>query len=190
MKTNSNFWRLNEQIPGATLRVLDSQGKQIGILSKAEALKQAKDQNLDLIEIVPNANPPVAKIIEFSKFKYQEEKKKKEAQKRSKPSELKEIRFSPFIGEGDYQTRLKRVKEFLTGKDKVKLVVAFKGRQMGSTKFGYDLFNRVLKDLGEGVNIDMKPKFLGKHLMMIISPTAKMEFLKKSEKKEDIRIEE
>lgn len=171
MTTTNNYWRVNEKIPATTLRVLDSKGIQIGVISKEEALKKAKESGEDLIEIAPNANPPVAKIIEFGKFKYQEEKKLKEAQKKSKPSELKEIRFTPFIGEGDYQTRIKRIDEFLTDKDKVKLVVYFKLKQLGSKAFGYDILNRILKDLGEGINIDMKPKFLGRNLIMIISPT-------------------
>jgi len=171
LTTTNNYWRVNEKIPATTLRVLDSKGVQIGVISKDEALKKAKESGEDLIEIAPNANPPVAKIIEFGKFKYQEEKKLKEAQKKSKPSELKEIRFTPFIGEGDYQTRIKRIDEFLTDKDKVKLVIYFKLKQLGSKAFGYDILNRILKDLGEGINIDMKPKFLGRNLIMIISPT-------------------
>lgn len=171
MTTTNNYWRINEKIPATTLRVLDSKGLQIGVISKDEALRLAHESGEDLIEIAPNANPPVAKIIEFGKFKYQEEKKLKEAQKKSKPSELKEIRFTPFIGEGDYQTRIKRIDEFLTDKDKVKLVVYFKLKQLGSKAFGYDILNRILKDLGEGINIDMKPKFLGRNLIMIISPT-------------------
>ena len=171
MTTTNNYWRINEKIPATTLRVLDSKGLQVGVISKEEALKKAKESGEDLIEIAPNANPPVAKIIEFGKFKYQEEKKLKEAQKKSKPSELKEIRFTPFIGEGDYQTRIKRIDEFLTDKDKVKLVIYFKLKQLGSKAFGYDILNRILKDLGEGINIDMKPKFLGRNLIMIISPT-------------------
>lgn len=171
MKTTNNYWRTNERIPAVTLRVLDSKGVQIGVISKDEALKLAKSQEADLVEIAPKANPPVAKIIEFGKFKYQEEKKTKEAQKKSKPSELKEIRFTPFIGEGDYQTRIKRIGEFLTDKNKVKLVVYFKVKQLGSKAFGYDILNRILKDLGEGINVDMKPKFLGRNLIMIISPT-------------------
>ena len=166
MTTTNNYWRVNEKIPATTLRVLDSKGVQIGVISKDEALKKAKESGEDLIEIAPNA-----KIIEFGKFKYQEEKKLKEAQKKSKPSELKEIRFTPFIGEGDYQTRIKRIDEFLTDKDKVKLVIYFKLKQLGSKAFGYDILNRILKDLGEGINIDMKPKFLGRNLIMIISPT-------------------
>lgn len=171
MKTTNNYWRINERIPATTLRVLDSKGIQLGVISKEEALKLAKEKGEDLIEIAPNAEPPVAKIIEFGKFKYQEEKKAKEANKKAKPSSLKEIRFTPFIGEGDYQTRMKRIDEFLTDKDKVKLVVYFKVKQLGSKTFGYDIMSRILKDLGEGINIDMKPKFLGRNLIMIISPT-------------------
>lgn len=170
MKSISNNWRLNERIPAQSLRVLDAEGKQLGVLTKTEALALAKESGKDLIEIAPNAVPPVAKIIEFGKFKYQEEKKVKEMQKKSKPSDLKEIRFTPFIGEGDYQTRFKRIDEFLTGKDKVKIVIYFKVKQLGSKQFGYDMLNRLLIELGESVNIDMKPKFLGRNLIMIISP--------------------
>lgn len=155
------------------MRVLDASGKQLGIMTKSEALKIAQEENLDLIEIVANATPPVVKMMEFGKFKYQEEKKKKEIQKKSKPSDLKEIRFTPFIGEGDYQTRLKRIDEFLRDKDKVKLTVYFQLKQLGSKSFGYDILNRLLKDLKNGINIDMKPKFLGRNLIMIISPTSK-----------------
>lgn len=171
MKNTNSYWRINERIPATSLRVLDSEGKQIGILSKAEALAKAKEMEQDLVEIAPTANPPVAKIIEFGKFKYQEEKKAKEAQKKSKPGDLKEIRFTPFIGEGDYQTRIKRIDEFLRDKNKVKLVVYFQVKQLGAKSFGYDILNRILKELGEGINIDMKPKFLGRNLIMIISPT-------------------
>ena len=171
MKTTNNYWRINEKIPAITLRVLDSKGMQIGVISKNEALKIAREKGEDLIEIAPKANPPVAKIIEFGKFKYQEEKKQKEANKKAKPSDLKEIRFTPFIGEGDYQTRLKRIDEFLNDKDKVKLVVYFKLKQLGSKTFGYDIMDRILKNLGEGINIAMKHKFLGRNLIMIISPT-------------------
>lgn len=140
-------------------------------MSKAEALGEAKKQGVDLVEIVPKANPPVAKIIDFGKFKYQEEKKQKESQKKSKPSDLKELRFTPFIGEADYTTRLNRAKEFLGDKHKVKFTVYFQVKQLGSKTFGYNILNRLLKDLGEGINIDMQPKFLGRNLIMIISPT-------------------
>jgi len=171
LKSISNNWRLNENIPAAELRVLDFEGKQIGVLKKEEALALAKEAGVDLIEIAPNAKPPVAKIIDFGKFKYQEEKKLKEMQKKSKPSDLKELRYTPFIGEGDYQMRFNRIDEFFKEKHKVKIVVYFKVKQLGSRQFGYAILSRILKDLGEGINIDMKPKFLGRNLIMIISPT-------------------
>ncbi len=171
LKSISNNWRLNEKIPALELRVLDFEGKQIGVISKKEALEIAKKQGLDLIEIAPTAKPPVAKIMDFGKFRYQEEKKAKEAQKKSKPSDMKELRFTPFIGEGDYLTRMNRIDEFLKEKSKIKLVIYFKAKQLGSKQFGYDILGRILKDLGEGINVDMKPKFLGRNLIMIISPT-------------------
>ncbi len=171
LKSISNNWRLNERIPAQTLRILDAEGKQIGVLKKEEALALAKEQGVDLIEIAPNALPPVAKIIDFGKFRYQEEKKLKEMQKKSKPSDIKELRYTPFIGEGDYQTRMRRIDEFLKEKSKIKIVVYFKVKQLGSKQFGYDIFNRILRDLGDGINVDMKPKFLGRNLIMIISPT-------------------
>jgi len=167
------FWPSNEQIRFTTLRVIGPDGKQIGILDKSKALELAKKEGLDLVEISDKANPPVAKIVDYGKFRYQEEKKLREASKKSKPGDLKEVRFSPFIAENDFQTRYKRVKEFLKDKDKVKLVVVFKGRQLGSKPFGYKIFDRMKQDLGEGINVDMLPKFLGRSLVMIISPTNK-----------------
>lgn len=168
-------WKVNEEIRAEELRVVDSEGKQVGVISRQEALAKAKEAALDLIEIAPLAKPPVAKIVNLGKFLYAEEKRKKAEAKKTKASELKEIRFSPFIAENDYATRLARVKEFLGEKNKVKAVVVFKGRQLGSKPFGYQLLGRVIKDLGEGtVSIDMEPKFLGRHLVMIISPRTKV----------------
>jgi translation initiation factor IF-3 len=167
-------WHVGHEIRAESLRVIDATGKQVGVLTKQEALDKAKELGMDLIEIVPNAKPPVAKIINVGKFIYQEEKKKKAEAKKSKASELKEIRFSPFIAANDYNTRLERVREFLAEKNKVKVVIVFKGRQMGSKSFGYGLLQKVVKDIGEDkVAIDMQPKFLGRHLAMIISPTVK-----------------
>ena len=167
------YWRLNERIHAPMVRVIDENGKQIGVLKKEEALAKAKKAGMDLIEIAPKAKPPVAKIADFGKFKYREEKKLRAQKSKSKTPELKEIRFSPFIGDADYQTRLERVKEFLSDKDKVRLVVKFKGRQMGSKQFGYSLLRKVLEEFGDKAAVDMEPKFLGRHLVMIISPTSK-----------------
>lgn len=167
------YRRVNHQIRAEKLRVIDEGGKQIGLLSKHVALKKAKEKGLDLVEIAPNAKPPVAKIVDIGKFRYQEEKKLKKQSKTQKGGELKEIRFSPFIGEKDYETRKVRVNEFLKDGYKIRAVVKFKGRQMGSKQFGYKLLQKLLEDLEQNIVVDMEPKFLGRHLAMVISPTNK-----------------
>lgn len=166
-------WRINEQIHALKVRVIDAKGKQIGILGLDEALSKAKKEKLDLVEIAPKAKPPVVKIVNLGKFRYEEEKKLRTEKKKGKSGELKEIRFSPFIADNDYQTRMGRIKDFLKEKNKIRVVVKFKGRQMGSKQFGYKLLERILDDLGEAVAVDMEPKFLGRHLVMVISPTSK-----------------
>jgi translation initiation factor IF-3 len=165
-------------------------------MKREEALEKAKKGGLTLVEIAPRAVPPVAKIVDFGKFRYREEKKLREREKKIKGGEVKEIRFSPFIAENDYNVRLGRVKEFLAEKNKVRLVVVFKGRQMGSKPFGFSLLKRIIEALGEGISIDMDPKFLGKHLIMIVSPTTKKivreEAVTKEEnkeKEENIQVE-
>lgn len=163
-------YRINDQIKAPKLRVIGDDGKQLGILPRDEALDNAKKLGLSLIEIAPLASPPVAKMTDLGKFRYQEEKKLRSQQKRAKGGELKEIRFSPFIAENDFRTRLERVKEFLAEKNKVKVVVVFTGRQMGSTRFGYLIIRRILDILGESVITDMEPKFFGRHLITILSP--------------------
>lgn len=155
------------------MRVIGAKGKQIGVLKRDEALKKAREAKLDLVEIAPKAKPPVVKIVDLGKFRYQEEKKLRTQKKRVKAPELKEVRFSPFIGQADYDTRLMRIKEFLDERNKVRLVVKFKGRQMGSKQFGYNLLKRILNELGESVAADSEPKFMGRHLVMVISPTRK-----------------
>ncbi len=183
---NQPYWRVNEHIYAKTLRVIDADGKALGVLTKEEALKKSKEAGLDLVEIAPGANPPVSKIINFGKFKYREEKKLRGELKKQKAAELKEIRFSPFIAENDYRIRFSRVKEFIDDKNKVRLAVVFKRPQLNSKRFGYLLLARIVKELGDGVGIDMQPKFLGKSLLMIISPVTKK---KKIEPKEEQNAE-
>lgn len=166
------FWKTDYRISAPELRVIGADGKLLGILKKDEAVEAAAKLGLTLVEIAPNAKPPVAKIVDFGKFRYQEEKKLRKSSK-SKGGDLKEIRFSPFIAENDYLVRLGRVKEFLVDRDKVRLVVVFRRQQLGSKKFGYDLLHKIVDELGDAIAIDMEPKFLGKHLIMGISPTTK-----------------
>ncbi len=163
-------YRINHQIKAPELRVVSSDGKQIGVIPTHEAIQKALDEGLTLIEVAPNAKPPVAKIVNFGKFKYEEEKKARKEKKGIKGGDTKEVRFSPFIGEHDYKTRIARVEEFLNDKDKVRLVVVFTRRQLGSKQFGYDLLFKITAHFGERIGVDMQPKFLGRHLMMVISP--------------------
>lgn len=168
------------------MRVIGSDGKQLGVLKTSDALKQAQEQELDLVEIAPLAKPPVAKIVNIGKFTYELEKKERKERKKTKASELKEIRFSPFIGDHDYNTRIVRIKEFFGDSNKVKVVVVFLGRQMGSKEFGYNLLERILKEFEGMVAVDMKPKFLGRHLVMVISPIKKKLNAKKENDKKGI----
>lgn len=155
------------------MRVVGADGKLIGVLKKAEAIEKAKKEGLTLVEIAPNATPPVAKIVDFGKFRYQEEKKARAQAKGVKGGEVKELRFSPFIAENDYLTRIKRIKEFLGEKNKVRVVVVFTGRQMNSKPQGYALLQRIFKEFEGEIATDMEPKFLGKHLITVISPLTK-----------------
>lgn len=183
MRRKKLYWRVNEQIRVPKLRVIGKDGKQIGVIEREKALSLAKKEGLDLVEIAPYAKPPVVKIVDLGKFRYEEEKKLRKQRKKTKTSGLKEIRFSPFIGEADYNTRLERIKEFLEEKNKVKVVVKFKGRQMGSKQYGYKVLEKLLANLEDTVTIDMEPKFLGRHLIMTISPIGKSNIKKKEKKK-------
>jgi translation initiation factor IF-3 len=168
------YLKVNQEIRSPELRVIGSDGKQIGLLSRDEALNKAREEGLDLIEIAPTARPPVAKIIDQGKFRYELEKKLQKEKKKTKASELKEVRFSPFIAENDFNTRTERVREFLEGKNKVRLVVVFLGRQMNSKSFGYDVIKRVMSKFEGSITLDSEPKFFGRHLAAIISPTKKL----------------
>lgn len=169
----TRHWKINKEIRPVELRVIDSLGKMLGIMPRDEAITLAQKSGVDLIEIAPKANPPVAKIMELGKFIYIEEKKLREQNKKSKALELKEVRFSPFIAEGDYNTRIRKIDDYLEHKHKVRVVVVFKGRHMDSRGRGYELLREVTNSLEHNVNIDMEPKFLGRHLAMVVSPLKK-----------------
>ena len=159
-RTNFNY-KVNHQINAPELRVIDENGKQLGVIKLSDALQKARSSGLDLVEVAPTARPPVAKIVELGKFKYQEEKKLRKEKKKSKPSELKEVRFSPFIHKHDFENRIERISEFLEAKHKVRVVVVFLGRQMGSKRFGYEVLDKVVKNFDGRITVDMEPKFLG-----------------------------
>lgn len=176
------FWRTDYSIRAPSLRVIDSEGKLIGVISRDEAVAKAKEAGLTLVEIAPTATPPVAKIVDFGKFRYAEEKKARAAAKKVKGGEVKEIRFSPFIGDADFDVRIKRIKEFFEDRNKVKVVVVFKGPQMQAKRAGYEVIDKIKSVFGDTIITDMEPKFLGKYLTTVISPISKTKVRKEEEK--------
>lgn len=182
MGKSNLFWRTDFQIRAPSLRVIDSEGKLIGVIGRDEAIARAKEAGLTLVEIAPTATPPVAKIVDFGKFRYAEEKKARAAAKKVKGGEVKEIRFSPFIAENDFNVRIERIKEFFEDKNKVRVVVVFRGPQMRVKHVGYDVINKIKAVFGDTIITDMEPKFLGKYLVTVISQTSKAKPKKQEEK--------
>lgn len=162
------FYRVNYQITSPTLRLIDEDGKQIGIVSKLEALQKAKERNVDVVEIAPNANPPVAKLIDYKKFKYQEAKKEREAKKTQKNVGVKEIRLRPFIAQNDLQTRLKQAKEFLEEGNQVKITLLFKGREVTKREFGFSVVDQFIRQL-ENVKIVREPRMEGRMITAMVA---------------------
>jgi len=180
------FYRINERIFASTLRVLDSEGKQMGVFPRFEALKKARESGVDLVEVVPMANPPIAKIIDFKKFLYQESKKKNEEKKRSKVSVTKEIRLGPFMSDNDLQVMIRRGHGFLTDNDKVRLIVKFIGRQIAHPEFGKAIMQKAIDGLSGVSKIERDPHFEGKQLIVILSPEKKgSQTAKKTDEKEE-----
>ena len=148
--------------------MIDKEGKQIGILNKLDALKQAQTQELDLVLIAPKANPPVAKIINFKKFLYQEEKKQKEAKKGIKKSIVKDIKLSLFIAKADLDRLINKAKDFLDAGNQVRINLLFRGREIGKREMGFNLINKFIGNLGE-VNVSKEPRLMGRIISTVIS---------------------
>jgi translation initiation factor IF-3 len=155
------------------MRLIDEDGKQVGVLSKQEALQLARREGLDLVQVAPNAKPPVVKIIDFAKFKYQERRKHLEGKKKSKTQVLKEIRFTPFIAENDFNIRIKRAREFLEAGDKVNIVVKFVGRQLTRKDFGDKIITKAYSELQDISTMEREPSLRGKLLITTLAPTKK-----------------
>ena len=141
----------------------------IGVVSIEDAMKQASDQGLDLVEISPNAEPPVCKILDFSRYKYDSKKRQQEAKKKQKKVSLKEMNFKVNIGQGDFDVKINKIRKFLESGDKVKISLWFKGREIVHRDKGHELFQKVLESLGEVAKIDSEPKMEGKQIIMILS---------------------
>ena len=160
----------NQQIRAIDDQVIGSDGNNVGILTLKKAIELAKEESLDLIEISPNANPPVCKIMDMGKYKYDLQKKTNIAKKKQKVVALKEIKMRPGTDVHDYNFKVKNAKKFLVNKDKVKFTVKFKGREMQHINLGKDLMNRIIEDIKEVGKIETHPKFEGRQMIMIIQP--------------------
>ena len=163
------FFKKNEQIRAKEVRLIDSEDKQIGIMSLSEAMEIAAEKELDLVEIAPQAAPPVVKVIDFSKFLYYLSKKKKEEKKNTKTSQTKQIRFGPFIGEHDLEIKLKKARGFLDDGDKVKFAVKFAGRQITKKNLGEEVLNKVLISLDDVAKPEREMKMEGRQLVIILT---------------------
>ena len=162
--------RTNEQITASEVRVISSSGKQLGIISIREALNHAEDEGYDLVEVSPDATPPVCKIIDYGKLKYREQKSKKEAKKKQKTIEIKEIKMRPGIDKHDYHVKLKALSKFIGGGNKVKVSMRFRGREMEHQNLGFDLLNKLIQDVADYAKVEIPPKGEGKQIMMILVP--------------------
>ena len=162
--------KANERIRSPQVQVISSDGKNLGTLSTQEAINIARQEGLDLIEISPKANPPVCKIIDIGKYKYDLQKKANKAKKKQKVVNLKEIKLRPVTEIHDYNFKLKNAQRFLEKGDKVKFTVKFKGREMQHTNLGHELMTRIINDTSSVGKVEVPPKFEGKQIIMIIQP--------------------
>ena len=164
------FHRINSQIKNEEVRVLMDDGEQLGVMKTIEAIDLAKNRKMDLVEIAASNNPPVCKIIDYGKFKYQEQKKKNEAKKKQKTIETKEIKIRPGTGEHDYQVKIKNAQKFLKGGNRVKFSLRYKGREMEHSNLGIDMLKRVKSDLEELIRVEMEPKIEGRQAFLVVAP--------------------
>jgi translation initiation factor IF-3 len=165
------------------VRLVGADGAQIGVVSTQDALRQAREMDLDLVEVAPQANPPVCRIMDYGKFKYERDVRQKEARKKQSRTGLKEIKFRPKIDPHDYATKKGHVQRFLKGGNKVKVTIMFRGREMAHTELGRKILDRLVGDLGESIVVESMPKQEGRNMIMVISPNKKyLEALAKSER--------
>ena len=162
--------RSNQRIRANEVQVIGSDGQNLGVIPTRQAVTLAKNEGLDLIEIAPNTNPPVCKIMDIGKYKYDQQKKASQQKKKQKVSSIKEIKLRPVTESHDYNFKIKNAKKFILKGNKVKITVKFKGREMQHVNLGRDLMNRIIEDTKELGKVEVSPKFEGKQMIMIIQP--------------------
>ncbi len=162
--------RVNGAIRAPQVRCIDPDGEQLGVLDTREAISKAEDFGLDLVEVQPNVDPPVCKILDYGKYKYEAQKRANEARKKQKIIEVKEIKLRPNIDEHDYQVKMRNVVKFLNGGDKVKVTLRFRGREMAHQELGANVLTRVREETDEIAKIEAMPKMEGRQMIMVLAP--------------------
>ena len=162
--------RINEQIHIREVRVTSVTGEQLGIMSTREALRMAEEQHLDLVEVAPKAKPPVCRIMDFGKFRYEQQKREKEAKKKQKVISIKEVKLRPNIEQHDFDVKLKNALRFVEDGNKVKVTIMFRGRELSHPELGKEVLGRVAERLGDAVSIERNAKLEGKNMTMIVAP--------------------
>lgn len=170
ISTDSKKSRVNDDITSPQLRLVGAEGEQVGIVSLEQALAAAEESGLDLVEIAPQAEPPVCRLMDYGKFIFQEQKKRAAAKKKQQQVQLKEVKFRPGTEEGDYQTKLRHLRKFLDHGDKTKVTLWFRGREMRHQELGLKLLERVEKDLEELAKVEQFPKMEGRRMFMVLTP--------------------
>jgi translation initiation factor IF-3 len=161
---------VNDRIRGGEIRLIGPDGENVGVVTPSRALAMAEEAGLDLVEISPTAVPPVCKIMDYGKYKYEQQKREAEARKKQHIIEIKEIKFRPGTDDHDYQVKMRSVMKFLEEGDKVKVTLRFRGREMAHQQLGLDLLNRVAADVGEKGKIESMPKLEGRQMVMMVAP--------------------
>ena len=161
---------MNDAIRAPKVRCIDPEGTQLGVLEISEAIRQAEDFGLDLVEVQPNVDPPVCKILDYGKFKYEAQKRANEARKKQKIIEVKEIKLRPNIDEHDYQVKMRNVQKFLNAGDKVKVTLRFRGREMAHQEIGANVLTRVREETDEFAKVEAMPKLEGRQMIMVLAP--------------------
>ncbi len=162
--------RVNEEIRAAQVRLIDQDGEMQGVMSARDALNRAFSVGLDLLEISPNADPPVVKILDFGKFKYEQQKKKNEAKKKQKVIEIKEVKVRPNIDENDYQVKMRAMKSFIEEGDKVKVTLRFRGREMAHQEIGAKVLERIREEMDTVTKVEQFPRMENRQMIMVLSP--------------------
>ncbi|WP_188622219.1 translation initiation factor IF-3 [Caldalkalibacillus thermarum] len=161
---------VNENIRAREVRLIDVDGNQVGIVPLKKALQMARDANLDLVNVAPQAKPPVCRIMDYGKFKFEQQKREREARKKQKVINVKEVRFTPNIEEHDYNTKMRNVQRFLSKGDKVKCTIRFRGRQITHAELGRELLERLAQDVAEVGVVEKKPSMDGRNMIMFLAP--------------------